>query len=170
MSEPFSFLGWGFTWHQHTCQSTTQNLNKPKFTTEAPGVREMIYDEWAEYAFHFKARRIDPHARLYIRAVLLPEGKRKPVYLSKINPVDDVDPREPYWQFDPSTDSSDPKDTFWVRLFWPSRYKNYHTRDNKFQFQADIGWKGGSEANSIPPKFTLQLPVITFSISDVIPK
>ena len=170
MSEYFEFRGWAFRWYQHTCHGiTTSNLNKPKYSNDFQKVREIIYDESAEYCFHFRVKRLNSYIRLFIKAGLLVGGSTPMVYLSKSSAYDEVDPKEPYVAFDPSSDPSDEENMFVVKLYWPARHDNYHKIDTIQKFQVDLGWKSGNEADNIPPKFITTLPLINIQITDVIP-
>ncbi len=167
MPDPYKFLGWAFKWNNHT--GTTQNLNEPRYSDDFTTVREIIYDEWAHYGIYFRVRRTDPNVRLLIKGALLQE-KKDSVYMSKNGPDIEVDPREPYVEFDPAPAYSSENDEHRVMLFWPSKYSTYHTNGTTQKFQFHIGWRPRNGAGDIKPTFANPLPVISFSITDVITK
>jgi hypothetical protein len=171
MSDPFLVLGWALRWHQHTCISnTTPNQNPPRYSNDYKTVRELIYDEWAEYTFHIRVQRLDPHYKLVIKGELLREKEKTSVFLSKNGPTDSVDSRKPWVGLDPAPDHSDKKDYFECKLFCPSVYKTCHPLGSTQKFRFTIGWKSIDEADQTHPTFGKPMDTIQIFITDVIPK
>lgn len=170
MSEPFTVLGWALRWHWHTCAgNTTQNTNPPRYSTDYVTVRELIYDEWAEYCFHIRVRRTDPNYRLYIKGELVQE-KGQNIFMSTSSPVENVNPKEPYLELSPAPDHSAENDTHTAMLFWPSGSKDRHAIGLTQKFRFTIGFKSISEANTIKPRFVEPMPLIYIFVTDVMKK
>jgi len=172
MSEPFLVLGWAFTWHHHTCGGeTVQNPNPPlRYSNDCKTVRELIYDEWAEYAFHIRVQRLDPHYDLVIKGELLRETGKDSVFMDKSSPTAIVNPKEPSVGMDPDSDHSDTKDYFVGVLFWPSAYKTFHTNGSTQKFRFTVGSRSNQGFTTIPPTFGKPMDTIQIFITDVIYK
>ncbi|WP_292346420.1 MULTISPECIES: hypothetical protein [unclassified Methanoregula] len=171
MAEPFTFLGWAFRWHSHASGSRKiLNQNRPRFTDDFQKVREIMYDEWAQYAFSFRVRRINPRVHLFIRGELLLDKGSTPVLMSGISADTNVDPEEPWQEFAKDPAHTETKDDYQALLFWPAQKKEYHAYGTTRKFQVRIGWKKRGEPGIIPPVFAPPLPPISVFVSDVIPK
>jgi hypothetical protein len=170
MAEPFTFLGWAFRWHDHAAgKKRIENQNRPRFSDDFQKVREVIYDEWAQYTFHFRVRRTNPRVNLVIRGDLLREKGSEPVAMSSTGAFDAVDPDNPWVEFGEDPTHSRTKDDYQARLFWPAQEKEYHAYGSTRKFQISIGWKKRSGPEDAPPVFAPPLPPMAVYVSDVIP-
>lgn len=171
MAEPFTFLGWAFRWHSHLNGSRKiLNQNRPRFTDDFQKVREIIYDEWVQYAFSFRVRRTNPRIHLFIQGELLADKGSIPVFMSGTGADTLVDPEEPWQEFGKDPAHSDTKDDYQAQLFWPAQKKDYHAYGTTRKFQVRIGWKKRGESAHTPPVFAPPLPPISVFVSDVIPR
>jgi len=170
MSDPFKVIGWALQWHTHICGlNSVPNMNPPRYSSDFPTVREIVYDENAHYGFHFLVRRTNRYVRLFTDGAMLPLKSGDPVFMDKNKPDAEIDPREAYVGFDPAQDYSPETDEHHIMLYWPMKYKSYHEYGTTRKFLFRIGYKNPNEADNVPPRFT-QLPLISVFISDVIPK
>jgi hypothetical protein len=171
MAEPFTFLGWAFRWHNHTNSGKKiLNQNRPRFSDDFQKVREVIYNEWTQYAFHFRVRRTNPRVRLFIRGELLMDKGSAPVPMSGISAIDAVGSGNPWQEFEKDPAHSDTKDDYQALLFWPSQETAYHTYGATRKFGVSIGWKKRNEPENTPPAFAPPLPLISVVVSDVVPR
>lgn len=171
MADPFTFLGWSFRWHSHTCGSRKiLNQNRSRFTDDFQKVREVIYDEWAQYAFSFRVRRTNPRVHLFIQGELLTEKGSVPVLMSGTGAHDLVDPEEPWQEFEKDPAHSSTKDDYQAQLFWPAQQRDYHAYGTTRKFQVRIGWKKRGDSRNTTPVFAPPLPPVSVYVSDVIPR
>lgn len=171
MAEPFTFLGWAFRWHNHTSGSKKiLNQNRPRYSDDFQKVREVMYDEWTQYAFSFRVRRTNPRVNLFVQGELLREKGSAPVPMSGTGAVDPVDPGKPWREFEKDPAHSETKDDYQAHLFWPAQERDYHAYGSTRKFQIRIGWKKRGESANVPPAFAPPLPPIAVFVSDVIPR
>jgi hypothetical protein len=162
MADQLILSGWDFSWYSHNCQGVIKvnpNIETLPGSLDFKTVKEIIFDEFAEYCFRFKVT--STYKWPVIEAELCMPNKKHVFLNDSIKGFTDTK-----ITYNPLL-SAGTANVFSAKLFWPGKIRTDHDKGT-YKIQVNLGWKESSQAGTQPKWSSQSLPPIQIDIVDVI--